>query len=57
MVMESGEDYVVNEIEKTKRKLKDISSILENQQLLLRLIVQVKASRLFDPKKYCATNF
>lgn len=41
MVMESGDDYVVNEIEKTKRKLKDISSILETQQTLLRLIVQV----------------
>lgn len=41
MVMESGDDYIVNEMEKTKKKLRDISSILENQQLLLRLIVQV----------------
>lgn len=41
MIMESGEDYVISEIEKTKRKLKDISSNLENQQHLLRLIVQV----------------
>lgn len=39
--METGDDYVVKEIEKTKKKLKDISSILENQQLFLRLIVQV----------------
>lgn len=41
MVMESGEDYVVKEVEKTKRKLKDISANLDNQQHLLRLIVQV----------------
>lgn len=41
MVMESGDDYIVNEIEKTKKKLKNIASILENQQLLLRLVVQV----------------
>lgn len=41
MVMESGEDYVVNEIEKTKRKLRDISKALDTQQQLLRLIVQV----------------
>lgn len=39
--MESGEDFIYNEIEKTKRKLKEISSNLENQQHLLRLIVQV----------------
>lgn len=39
--MDSGEDYVVNELEKTKKKLKDISTSLESQQMLLRLIVQV----------------
>lgn len=41
MVLESGEDYVVGELEKTKRKLRDISNSLEMQQQLLRLIVQV----------------
>ncbi|XP_071050717.1 transient receptor potential cation channel subfamily A member 1 isoform X2 [Onthophagus taurus] len=40
MVIESGEDYVIGEIEKTKKKLKDITSILETQQQFLRLIVQ-----------------
>ncbi|XP_018323110.1 transient receptor potential cation channel subfamily A member 1 [Agrilus planipennis] len=40
MVMESGEDYLMSELEKTKRKLRDISSLLETQQQLLRLIVQ-----------------
>lgn len=39
--METGDDYMVGEIEKTKRKLKEISSSLETQQQLLRLIVQV----------------
>lgn len=40
--METGDDYIVGEIEKTKRRLKDISNSLEMQQQLLRLIVQVK---------------
>ncbi|KAK9692812.1 Ankyrin repeats (3 copies) [Popillia japonica] len=40
MIMESGEDYLVSELEKTKRKLRDISSVLETQQQFLRLIVQ-----------------
>lgn len=40
--METGDDYIVGEIEKTKRKLKEISSCLETQQQLLRLIVQVQ---------------
>jgi transient receptor potential cation channel subfamily A protein 1 len=40
MVMESGEDYVVNELDKTKRKLKEITTALETQQQFLRLIVQ-----------------
>ncbi|KAK5642668.1 hypothetical protein RI129_008835 [Pyrocoelia pectoralis] len=40
MMMESNEDFIANEIEKTKKKLRDISSTLETQQQLLRLIVQ-----------------
>lgn len=39
--MENSDDYVVNELEKTKRKLRDISSALDIQQQFLRLIVQV----------------
>lgn len=42
MVMENGDDYIFNELEKNKKKLKDISCHLENQQHLLRLIVQVR---------------
>lgn len=41
MIMENSDDYVVNELEKTKRKLRDISSALDIQQQFLRLIVQV----------------
>ena len=41
MVMESTEDYVVSELDKTKRKLKEITTALETQQQFLRLIVQV----------------
>lgn len=41
MVMESSEDYVVNELDKTKKKLKEITTALETQQQFLRLIVQV----------------
>ncbi|KAJ8954915.1 hypothetical protein NQ318_016855 [Aromia moschata] len=33
-------DYVVAELEKTKRKLKDITTALETQHQFLRLIVQ-----------------
>lgn len=44
VTMETGDDYIVGEIEKTKRKLRDISTSLEMQQQLLRLIVQVKSA-------------
>ncbi|CAG9864669.1 unnamed protein product [Phyllotreta striolata] len=40
MALDSTEDYVVAELEKTKRKLRDISNALETQQQFLRLIVQ-----------------
>nr|XP_008191477.1 PREDICTED: transient receptor potential cation channel subfamily A member 1 isoform X2 [Tribolium castaneum] len=40
MAMEGVEDYVVNELDKTKRKLKEITTALETQQQFLRLIVQ-----------------
>lgn len=41
MLMDSGEDYLVEELEKTKKKLRDISATLETQHQFLRLIVQV----------------
>jgi len=41
MVLDSTDDYVSEELVKQKRRLKEISSALETQQLLLRLIVQV----------------
>ncbi|XP_049819373.1 transient receptor potential cation channel subfamily A member 1 [Aethina tumida] len=40
MLMDSGEDYLVEELEKTKKKLRDISATLETQHQFLRLIVQ-----------------
>ena len=39
--MENSEDYVVSELEKTKKKLKDISQAIDTQNQILRLIVQV----------------
>nr|XP_029722327.1 transient receptor potential cation channel subfamily A member 1-like isoform X1 [Aedes albopictus] len=39
-VLDNNEDYVVTELEKQKRKLREISSALDNQHQLLRLIVQ-----------------
>jgi transient receptor potential cation channel subfamily A member 1 len=41
MVLDSNEDYVATEIEKQKRKLKEMSKLMEQQHQLLRLIVQV----------------
>jgi transient receptor potential cation channel subfamily A member 1 len=38
----SNEDYVASEMEKQKRKLKEMSKLMEQQHQLLRLIVQVK---------------
>lgn len=45
--METSEDYLVSEIEKTKRKLREISTVLETQQQFLRLIVQVNYNSLY----------
>jgi hypothetical protein len=41
MVLESSEDYLTSEMEKQKRKLKEMSKLMEQQHQLLRLIVQV----------------
>lgn len=41
MVLETNEDFIIDEIEKQKRKLREISMALEQQNQLLRLIVQV----------------
>jgi hypothetical protein len=41
IVLDSSDDYVSEELTKQKRRLKEISSSLETQHLLLRLIVQV----------------
>lgn len=43
MGLDNGEDYLMSEIEKTKKKLKEIGTTLESQQQLLRLIVQVSS--------------
>ncbi|XP_066151154.1 transient receptor potential cation channel subfamily A member 1 isoform X2 [Euwallacea fornicatus] len=40
IVMENSEDYVMNELAKTKSKLRQISQALETQNQFLRLIVQ-----------------
>lgn len=41
LIMETNDDFMVGEIDKQKRKLRDISTVLEQQHQLLRLIVQV----------------
>jgi transient receptor potential cation channel subfamily A protein 1 len=41
-VLDSSDDYVTEELVKQKRRLKEISSALDTQHLLLRLIVQVR---------------
>ena len=41
-IQESNEDILGEELMKTKQKLKDITSALETQHMLLRLVVQVR---------------
>lgn len=41
MVLENNEDVMTEEMDKMKTKLRNISKALDNQQQLLRLIVQV----------------
>lgn len=43
-IPESNEDILGEELMKTKQKLKDITSALETQHMLLRLVVQVRSS-------------
>ncbi|CAH2985204.1 unnamed protein product [Chilo suppressalis] len=40
LVLESSEDYITNELDKQKRKLREMSQLLEQQHMLIRLIVQ-----------------
>lgn len=46
MVMDNGDDYIAAELEKTKKKLRHITSTLETQQQFLRLIVQVNKKKI-----------
>jgi hypothetical protein len=46
--LESSEDYLTSEMEKQKRKLKEMSKLMEQQHQLLRLIVQVCWKLRFD---------
>lgn len=48
MVLETQhDDYLTTELEKQKRKLKDIRNIIDQQHQLLRLIVQVRVELIF----------
>ncbi|XP_028170510.1 transient receptor potential cation channel subfamily A member 1, partial [Ostrinia furnacalis] len=40
LVLESSEDYITAELEKQKRRLRDMSQLMEQQHTLIRLIVQ-----------------
>lgn len=40
MTFDNNDDYVTNELNKQKRKLREMSRILDQQHQLLRLIVQ-----------------
>lgn len=46
MVLETNDDYIIDEIDKQKRKLREISCSLEQQNQLLRLIVQVSVTKV-----------
>lgn len=41
LMMDTNEDYLTEELDKQRKKLKDISGTLEQQHQLLRLIIQV----------------
>ncbi|KAL0902157.1 hypothetical protein ABMA27_000099 [Loxostege sticticalis] len=40
LVLESSEDYITAELDKQKRRLRDMSQLMEQQHTLIRLIVQ-----------------
>lgn len=40
MLMDTNEDYLSEELDKHRRKLKDIGTTLEQQHQMLRLIIQ-----------------
>lgn len=42
LVLESSEDYITAELDKQKRRLRDMSQLMEQQHTLIRLIVQVR---------------
>lgn len=44
-MMDTNEDYVTEEMEKQKKKLRDIGSVLDSQHQLLRLIIQVSQTK------------
>lgn len=41
LMMDTNDDYLTEELDKQRKKLKDISGTLEQQHQLLRLIIQV----------------
>lgn len=45
-MLDNNEDYITEEMEKQKKKLRDIGNVLENQHQLLRLIIQVSEIRI-----------
>lgn len=45
MVLDNSEDYLTQELDKHKRKLKEITTQLDGQHQLLRLIVQVNSKK------------
>lgn len=48
MSFDSNEELMASELEKQRKKLRDISYTLDQQHQLLRLIIQV---RLFPPSR------
>lgn len=42
LVLESSEDYITAELDKQKRRLREMSQLIEQQHTLVRLIVQVR---------------
>lgn len=47
LVLENNDDYVTEQMEKQKRKFREMQNVLDQQYLLLRLIVQVLFRKSF----------
>jgi len=52
MILDSGDDFVLEELMKQKKRLRQISNSLDAQHQFLRLIVQVKLLSIFNQRSH-----